>query len=498
MNKKTAKLLPIAASLVLAVGLAGGIAGVIAGTKDAAAPVTAIGNTEFTINDTNTTIVEEDGKKILRFVSTGQAAGAVIDFAIDGTYERAGRNVMITLKAGASITSTHIRELTQLAVNSNNAAGLKLETSRDGAKFVEVDGFNGENKTFEYPPHYFKLTATEDVTIMHMTVFDNCTDVTPSASDFKGTWKGTITGHDYPNDVGIESYEITVTVEDDKVTGFLYFDVDAQEWNPIDLYVIDMGNPEVYLAEDPNDPQPDMVFTLAWEQGGGITISSDDYETVYLNFTGSEFNPSENITIKDQGSTFDGNEITELVINAGTKSDNIYGVLDFGSTDNIVWTIADPEIATIGNGHDETVTTMAGGNAQSVFINGESAGTTKLTASTGYVTAEVAITVEAVNGEIVDEIPDYLNYEHYDWTDGNVDVRFMIASIYICDYAEYYGDEVNLDTENSTKSGSIYSLVFDGGIVIEYDESYGTVKFADNSMYNPGVTLNEGNTWGAW
>ena len=194
MNKKASKLLPIAASLVLAVGLAGGIAGVIAGTKDAAAPVTAIGDTEFTINDTNTTIVEEGGKKILRFVSTNQAAGAVIDFAIDGTYERVGRNVMITLKAGASITSTHIRELTELAINSTKPAALKLETSRDGAKFVEVDGFNGENKTFEYPPHYFKLTAAENVTIMQMTVFDNCTDVIPSASDFKGTWKGTITG----------------------------------------------------------------------------------------------------------------------------------------------------------------------------------------------------------------------------------------------------------------------------------------------------------------
>lgn len=479
MNKKAAKLLPIAASLVLAVGLAGGIAGVIAGTKDAAAPVTAIGDTEFTINSSNTTIVEEGGNTILRFVSTNQAAGAVIDFTIDGTYKREGRNVMITLNAGASITSTHIRELTQLEVAAtNNGAGLKLETSRDGAKFVEVDGFNGKNQTFEYPPHYFKLTATEDVTIMQMTVFDNCTDVIPSASDFKGIWKGTISGYDYLSGyVEIESDEITVTVEDDKVTGFLYFDVEAQEWNPIDLYVIDMGNPEVYLAEDPNDPQPDMVFTLAWEYGGeNISISYDDenYETVYLNFTGSEFNPSETIKLTGSASS-SAEELTAISIKEGERSELIYAILDFGATDNVTWSVDKPEIVTIGEDHDDELVTTLGYRDvyQSIYLNGETAGTATLTATTGYVTTKLEVTVEAPLANEIEEIPDALIEtswvcEDIDGLGDTMTIYFNpsgfvnISDIYYSYSEDHYFDYGLVD-------GSTYELHF------EDDELYGVI-----------------------
>lgn len=459
MNKKTAKLFPIAASLVLAVGLAGGIAGVIAGTKDAAAPVTAIGDTEFTINDTNTTIVEEGGNTILRFVSTGQAAGAVIDFAIDGTYDREGRNVMITLKAGASITSTHIRELTELAINSTKPAALKLETSRDGAKFVEVDGFNGENQTFEYPPHYFKLTAKEDVTIMQMTVFDNCTDVIPSASDFKGTWKGTITGRDYPSDVEIESDEITVTVEDDKVTGFLYFDVDAQKWDPIDLYVIDVGNPEVYLAEDPNDPQPAMVFTLAWEYGGeNISISyvDENYETVSLNFIGTEFNPSETIKLTGSASS-SAEELTAVSLKEGERSGLIYAILDFGATDDITWSVDKPEIVTIGEDHDAELKTTLGYNEtyQSVYLNGEAAGTASLTATTGYKTATLAVTVEeGSEGQRISSVPSEIQVvwtgtdsSGVDWT-----IDFYPSAVYLSDYCTCIDDGADFDVGYETET----------------------------------------------
>lgn len=478
MNKKASKLLPIAASLVLAVGLAGGIAGVIAGTKDTAAPVTAIGDTEFTINDTNTTIVEEGGNTILRFVSTGQAAGAVIDFAIDGTYEREGRNVMITLKAGASITSTHIRELTELAINSTKPAALKLETSRDGAKFVEVDGFNGENQTFEYPPHYFKLTAKEDVTIMQMTVFDNCTDVIPSASDFKGTWKGTITGYDYLSGyVEIESDEITVTVEDDKVTGFLYFDVDAQEWTPIDLYVIDMGNPEVYLAEDPNDPQPAMVFTLAWEYGGeNISISyvDENYETVSLNFIGTEFNPSETIKLTGSASS-SAEELTAVSLKEGERSGLIYAILDFGATDDITWSVDKPEVVTIGENHDDELLTTLGYRDvyQSIYLNGEAAGTAILTATTGYVTAKLEITVEAPLANEIDEIPDALM--ETSWVCEDIDGQGDTLTIYfnpsgfvnISDIYSYYSEDHYFDY--GLVDGSTYQLHF------KDDEQYGYI-----------------------
>ena len=461
MNKKASKLLPIAASLVLAVGLAGGIAGVIAGTKDAAAPVTAIGDTEFTINDTNTTIVEEGGNTILRFVSTGQAAGAVIDFAIDGTYERVGRNVMITLKAGASITSTQIRELTELAINSTNPAALKLETSRDGAKFVEVDSFNGENQTFEYPPHYFKLTATEDVTIMQMTVFDNCTDVIPSASDFKGTWKGTITGNDYPSGyVEIESDEITVTVEDDKVTGFLYFDVDAQKWDPIDLYVIDMGNPEVYLAEDPNDPQPDMVFTLAWEHGGeNISISYDDesYATVSLDFIGTKFNPSENIKLTGSASS-SAEELTAVSLKEGETSERLYAILDIGATDDVTWSVDKPEIVTIGEDHDAELKTTLGYNEtyQSVYLNGEAAGTATLTATTGYKTATLAVTVEeGSEGQRISSVPSEIQVEWTGTDSSGVDwtIDFYPSAVNLSDsYYTYYGDSAGFDVGYETET----------------------------------------------
>lgn len=514
MNKKTAKLLPIAASLVLAVGLAGGIAGVIAGTKDAAAPVTAIGDTEFTINDTNTTIVEEGGKNILRFVSTGQAAGAVIDFAIDGTYERAGRNVMITLKAGASITSTHIRELTQLAVNSNNAAGLKLETSRDGAKFVEVDGFNGENQTFEYPPHYFKLTATEDVTIMQMTVFDNCTDVIPSASDFKGIWKGTITGYDYFHYEEIGSDEITVTVEDDKVTGFLYFDVDAQEWTPIDLYVIEMGNPEVYLAEDPNDPQPDMVFTLTWEYGGEkISISYDDenYETVSLNFIGTEFNPSETIKLTGSASS-SAEELTAISLKEGERSGLIYAILDIGATDDVTWSVDKPEVVTIGENHDDELVTTLGYRDvyQSIYLNGETAGTAILTATTGYKTAKLAVTVEAGAQNAIEEAPSYLINSHDAWMgDGDggeqLGIYFYNAtSIYVTEICVYYffgsSDVEWTLTDDSFKDGTKYYLFYAYGgdspiIELVFDESDNSLKVGENSDVCPNIVLSEGSDY---
>ena len=511
MNKKASKLLPIAASLVLAVGLAGGIAGVIAGTKDAAAPVTAIGDTEFTINDANTTIVEEGGKNILRFVSTNQAAGAVIDFAIDGTYERVGRNVMITLKDGASITSTHIRELTELAINSTNPAALKLETSRDGAKFVEVDGFNGENKTFEYPPHYFKLTAAEDVTIMQMTVFDNCTDVIPSASDFKGTWKGTITGYDYPSDVDIESDEITVTVEDDKVTGFLYFDVDAQEWNPIDLYVIDMGNPEVYLAEDPNDPQPAMVFTLAWEYGGEkISISYDDenYATVSLDFIGTEFNPSESIKLAGSASS-SAEELTAISLKEGERSGLIYAILDFGATDDITWSVDKPEVVTIGENHDDELVTTLGYRDvyQSIYLNGEAAGTAILTATTGYKTAKLAVTVESGVQNAIEETPSYLVDPHCQWMgDGDAGEALGIYfnndnSIYVTELSSYYylgsSDLAWTITDDSYKDGTKCYLfyAYDGDspiIELVFDESDNSLKVGENSDICPNIELSEG------
>ena len=512
MNKKASKLLPIAASLVLAVGLAGGIAGVIAGTKDAAAPVTAIGDTEFTINNTNTTIVEEGGNTILRFVSTGQAAGAVIDFAIDGTYERDGRNVMITLKAGASITSTHIRELTELAINSTKPAALKLETSRDGAKFVEVDDFNGENQTFEYPPHYFKLTAKEDVTIMQMTVFDNCTDVIPSASDFKGTWKGTITGHDYQSDyVEIESDEITVTVEDDKVTGFLYFDVDAQEWTPIDLYVIDMGNPEVYLAEDPNDPQPDMVFTLAWEHGGeNISISYDDenYATVSLDFIGTEFNPSENIKLTGSASS-SAEELTAISLKEGERSGLIYAILDIGATDDVTWSVDKPEVVTIGENHDDELVTTLGYRDvyQSIYLNGEAAGTATLTATTGYKTAKLAVTVEAGVQNAIEEAPSYLINSHDAWM-GNGDggeqlgIYFYNAtSIYVTELCVYYfygsSDAEWTLTDDSFKDGTkyylfYYSEYYSQSIELIFDESDNSLKVGENSDICPSIELSEG------
>lgn len=511
MNKKTAKLFPIAASLVLAVGLAGGIAGVIAGTKDAAAPVTAIGDTEFTINDANTTIVEEGGNTILRFVSTGQAAGAVIDFAIDGTYERNGRNVMITLKAGASITSTQIRELTELAINSTNPAALKLETSRDGAKFVEVDGFNGQNQTFEYPPHYFKLTAKEDVTIRQMTVFDNCTDVIPSASDFKGTWKGTITGYDYFNYEDIGSDEITVTVEDDKVTGFLDYNVETREWEAIDLYVVGMGNPEVYLAEDPNDPQPDRVFTLAWEYGGeNITISYEDenYETVSLDFIGTEFNPSESIKLAGSASS-SAEELTAISLKEGERSGLIYAILDFGATDDVTWSVDKPEIVTIGEGHDAKLITTLGYNDtyQSIYLNGEAAGTATLTATTGYKTAKLAVTVEAGVQNAIKETPSYLVDPHYQWMGkGDADEELGIcfnndSSIYVTELTFYYyygsGDNAWTITDDSYKDGTKYYLFYAYGgdspiIELVFDESDNSLKVGENSDICPNIELSEG------
>ena len=474
MNKKTAKLLPIAASLVLAVG----IAGVIAGTKDAAAPVTAIGDTEFTIDSTNTTIVEEGGKNILRFVSTGQAAGAVIDFAIDGTYERDGRNVMITLKAGASITSTHIRELTQLAVNSNNAAGLKLETSRDGVKFVEVGGFNGENQTFEYPPHYFKLTAKEDVTIMQMTVFDNCTDAQTDASGFVGIWKGTLSVFDY---FAYETYqytdEITITVQEDgTVLGLVDYDPYQAEWNdePTLLYLIDndqFGSTGT-LAADFNDPTPEKTFEIYANNGMFQITGGVDYE-YELTFDGKESNPTTNLEIKESNSA-DSATVESLTLDEGDFV-TVYAYIDYDATDDVTWTSSDPKVVVLGpNDKQEAVSEKDGSSFRSMKITAVAGGTAEITVSTDNLIKTIHVEVAAKAGQVIDTIPQEL--VGTTWQSDITDPAYW--GIYVLlifdengvtiddEYGQLYYADYHSFAEGVNNDG-VYELTFNDGISVE-------------------------------
>ncbi len=502
---------PILVGGLITLALAGGIVGITALNNAPTAPTNAIGDTTFAIAYGNTEIDAET--KTLRFTSNGEAAGSIIEFAIDGEYEDTGaRNEMIVLKDGASITTKAlggeepIRLLTSLTATWGGEGTLTLETSRDGIGYVASGELtSGEAVNFAYPPHYFRLTATGEVTLRTIVITDDCSDNSLSISTYVGDWKGTVTVYDYYGSGELTTEATAKVTADGTVSGLKVYDFVNYEWVDFSLHLIDEGNPEVYLAADKNDPNPVDVYTLNWNGVGdsiSITASeivSEDGMAYYdYDFVGDIFNPSEKIEIRD--AQYGGNVITSLDLKVG-ESATVYAFLDYNATDEIVWTVDDEAVATLGADGDKTITTYPDGTSyQMVKINGVGAGDAVITADTGYVEATLNVHVEASAGELVVEVPDYLNNDVYEWTSGTVDLYFYSDHVTVSDDTyEWYENEMYL-TSDSSKDGDIYTLHFydeyvsEQTLILEYNDVDKTLKTTADSELWSDMEFTPGNT----
>ena len=428
--------------------------------------------------------------------------GAVLEMQADGPMGTVlpgdeAADTLTTMESGGIIyNTTYIREMKALRViyGDGTTGKLKLSVSRDGKGWYEV-GEMENNVTYgewTYAPHYFKIEATGHVVLKGAFISANCGEDYAETIDhsLQGTYKGTLTVTDYAYSYASEETisDVTVIVEDDRVLYKTVAPESADEGAVIleDLILYPVGNDgfasTYYLAEDYNDPNPAETATIGTQYSTAVISYESADGLIIVDFSGYKFVDATALAV-----TKDGVEVTGTTIEMGQGEDVTIeaDVEPYDVTEDIVWSVETTDV--VGFRYDGSLNTYEG-DSVTLHANGGGEATVIVTCGSQEVTFKV--TVEALGGETVTEIPSELigtTWNSPSTSQGNYYIEINSSSgIYFNDNTYGIGPDQffpsSLDADRSTLEGGVYTLVFPGDETIVYGDLVLTYDGTDLSV----------------
>ncbi len=482
MKSKMRKTLLVASALVAGAAVVGTAAYFALGAEMPLVEAADDYERTFRITSENTTIYTNT----LNIVHTADD-GATLEMKAEGNMAPSDGTNLATMYDGSSVTcKTFIRELRSIRLYYDGPGTITLFTSRDGTNFVEIGEVTSgvDMGGFTYAPHYFKIVASGECNLEAALVNADCGTYDPSdLGDFVGTYKGTITYTEYyvSFEPDQELADVTVEVGLDSLSfKNLVLDEETSDvvWEDIELFPVGGSAfaTEMTLALDYNDPNPAETWTIN-KSGSRLTISYASSDgCVYIDFSGYEFVDATSIAVlaDDVAVGAEGLSLSQgqdILLEADVEPWNV--------TEEVVWSIENTDV--VGFTHTGNKTEATG---EMVTLHANAGGEAIINVACGTFKTTVSVSVEALSGESINEIPAQLVGTAWSGTspDGYyLEISFEEDAISF-DADGYYflfdSETADFIADMSSKNGNVYTLVFDksfmdtfNGFSFSYDSS---------------------------